>query len=787
MIPHRYRSRIVACAVTACSCFAACHAPDIHAQPVATTLGATAHPLAKTSWPRMLEIGGKQYAVYQPQINAWRGNRLSGHMAVAVLSTNDPVVYGVTRFTAEADIDKSQDEVHLTQVKVTAAQIPAAANDGLRDQLGALLPVEMTLRLSELQLSYTASKQLSNRHAMLVSNTPPKIHVKTDPTVLLLIDGDPVLATVAGHTGWQRVINSRALVLRAPDGDYHAHAAGHWYTAKTLSGSWHSESASRPLVTVAATVAQQFEVDPLHLEGTQDPATAPALWVSSEPTELILLDGPARLRPVSGTSLISIANADHPLFILPSDHRYYLLISGRWFSADNLQGAWRHVPGNQLNAEFAHISLRDPLAGVLTAVPGTSLAKEALIAATIPQTATVSRREAMLHVRYMGDSPQFADVVGTPLHFATNTPVPVIQVTAQEYYALYQAVWFTAESPNGPWRVADAVTPAIYTIPPESPLHYVSYVHVYDATADTVVVGYTPGYLGLIISPEGTVVYGTGYPYPPAIVRDRWVGFPPTYGYNAALDTTLGLAFGFSAGTGWVAEPYWGPFGELPYARGVDINRIDVYDTWAHGIVRRSVGYHDWSGQELPTQTAAIHHRAADVEAAPAGTYPAQRSDGPLYGDDQGHVYRHAGSEGWVQYTPSGWQPVQRKNYSHNDVTEYLDGQRRARIGSVERYAALHRTAGAAVSPVQTGIPSMHPMGHPMGHSMGHSTEDPTQPPSGAPPDVSSDAPASAPSGEASARPTNAPLLSPPCPTSRFHTQRRSETPAACDRPGSAP
>jgi hypothetical protein len=739
MTPHRYRLRIVAFIVTLCTCLIPGHAAELGAQPAQTSLGVHASSSLNTFWPRELDIDGKRYAIYQPQINAWRGNRIAGHMAVAVLSSDGPPHYGVTRFTAEADIDKSQDEVHLTQVKVTAAQAPAAPDGGesLREELGALLPGEMTLRLSQLQLSYTAAKQLSNRHAMLVRNTPPKIQVEIDPTVLVLIDGDPVLAPVARHPEWQRVVNSRALILRAKDGDYHINAAGYWYTAQTLSGSWHNESAPRQLLNVAAAVASQVEVDPIQLERPVDPGTAPALMVSSEPAELVLLDGPARFRPVLGTSLQSISNADHPLFILPSDHRYYLLVSGRWFSADSLHGPWRHVPSNQLSPEFAHISVHDPLAGVLMTVAGTLQAKEALIAATIPQTATVSRREAMLNIRYFGESPQFSPVVGTTLHFATNTHTPVIQVTPEEYYALYQAVWFTADSPRGPWRVADAVTPAIYTIPPESPLYYVTYVHIYDATPDTVAVGYTPGYLGVIISPEGTVVYGSGYTYPPAIVGNSWVGFPPTYGYNAAMDTTKGLSFGFAIANGWAAEPYWGPYSELPYSRGVDINRIDVYDTWNHGIVRRSVGYHNWSGQEWATGGAQSHHAAA--YAAPAGAQGLTSHDNgsPLYGDDHGHVYRHTAG-GWQQYTVSGWQPVQRKTYADSNVTDYLEGQRRARIWSSDRYTA--RYDEEAVRTPQS------------------------------------------PFGDARQEP-----LSAPCPSAKFHSQRRSETPSACCRPITSP
>jgi len=58
------------------------------------------------------------------------------------------------------------------------------------------------------------------------------------------------------------------------------------------------------------------------------------------------------------------------------------------------------------------------------------------------------------------------------------------------------------------------VPPLIYTIPPTSPLHYVTYVRVYSSTPTTVLVGYTSGYYGTVLTSDGVVVYGTGYTYP---------------------------------------------------------------------------------------------------------------------------------------------------------------------------------------------------------------------------------------------------------------------------------
>ena len=206
-----------------------------------------------------------------------------------------------------------------------------------------------------------------------------------------------------------------------------------------------------------------------------------------------------------------------------------------------------------------------PKSTVLASVPGTPESKEALIANSIPQTATITRSEAKLTVQYDGDA-KFAPVEGTPLNYATNTSASVIKVSESSYYSVEAGVWFQASSPHGPWTVADTVPAEIYDIPPSSPLYNVTYVKVYSATPEVVYVGYTPGYYGTVVSSSTTtVVYGTGWYYPPYIGPTVWYGWPYTYGVGAGFtySTGSGWSFGFGYGYGYYPwyYPWWGPMG----------------------------------------------------------------------------------------------------------------------------------------------------------------------------------------------------------------------------------
>jgi len=90
-----------------------------------------------------------------------------------------------------------------------------------------------------------------------------------------------------------------------------------------------------------------------------------------------------------------------------------------------------------------------------------------------------------------------------------------------------------------------------------------------------VYVGYTPGYLGTVVSADGTIVYGTGYAYNP------WIGsiwYPPPYTYGIAAapiyNPYVGYTFGFAAGLataafwGWGADYYGGYYGGAYYHPG---------------------------------------------------------------------------------------------------------------------------------------------------------------------------------------------------------------------------
>ncbi len=558
-------------------------------------------------WPRDFDIGNDQLEVYQPQIETWEGDRMSGRMAIAVGPKTGSPTYGVAHFSARAAVDKTAGSVTLGSITISKVDVPTAQDQAARLQtvLQQQIPTTgITTALDHLQTSYAVSQQIAKEQTVPVRNDPPRIAFSAQPTVLVPVDGDPVLGVLQNVPGFQRVINTRALFLQDQAGTMYIDAAGFWYEARSIAGPWLVVASPPGTLLRAAQAASVVSApDPLLPADGKPTQNAPALLVATQPTELVLTSGQPQIAPVDGTSLLTMTNADHAVFIVAATNDYYVLVSGRWFKASNMNGPWAYVPGNALPPDFARISVHDPKANVLVSIPGTPQAKEAAIAASIPQTATVSRSKASLNVSYAG-APKFEPIQGTGLTYAVNTPTPVIETGRERYYAVSEGVWFVANSALGPWRVADAIPEAIYTIPPASPLHYVIYVRIYSTTPEEVVVGYTPGYMGLVVDPAGVVVYGTGYDYPPYVGGGYWYGRPVTYGYGAgfALSAAEGFAFGFAAGRAWgAASPYWGPFwgyhGGYVNWQHVNVNQVNIYGRWGEGTITHVSGWNSWSGE----------------------------------------------------------------------------------------------------------------------------------------------------------------------------------------------
>jgi hypothetical protein len=529
----------------------------------------TASTLPADPWPRDVSLPNAAVLVYQPQVNSWVGNQLDFRAALAIKPTGAQAeTFGVVYATARTQVDKVTRTVVFENLQVSKTDFPTLPNRGagyaaaLQTSLAANL---RSISLDRLEASLAAAGV--KPVPVQVQNDPPQVVVRYATSILVPVNGAPVWRQVPGDSRFQRVINTSALILKGGLTDQlYIHVYDGWLTASAINGPW-TQSEVQPLGMddLAKKLAQSGQVDLLDggPQANPKPTLAngvPDIVVSQAPTELIVFRGQPDFVPIAGTQLLWASNTTADVFIETSNNNYYVLMSGRWFRAPALNGPWSFVSANALPADFARIPPASRAGAVLPTVAGTPQAQEALISNSIPQTATVPLKGGPSFTPSFDGPPQLSEIAGTSLSYVVNASVPLIRAGA-DYYAVTAGVWFSAPAVTGPWRVATSVPAVIYTIPASSPLHYVTYVRIYEATPTVVYVGYTPGYMGTVVSPYGTVVYGTGYVYTPW-VGTVWYAPPYTYGVAAApvYNPYVGFTYGFAVGLATAAwmEPYWG-------------------------------------------------------------------------------------------------------------------------------------------------------------------------------------------------------------------------------------
>ncbi len=574
-------------------------------------------------FPREFTVRDTKFEIHEPQYDSWKGNRLAGRFVMAVdtgtHTTSDgksetSYAYGVVEFTARTSIDTGARAVVMSDITLGPASFPTATARqdeylGLaRDQLDTTSTLMVSLDQLESAIAF-ANVETTGSAKQTVNNDPPDIIFATEAAILVLIDGQAALRSSGVHDV-DRVINSRSLLLRHHD-RYYTYFAGQWAEAPSLDAAWTARAQVDRVLNeamqkaVADKVVDTLDNPPEALKKQLADGKLPEIYVRTHPAELITVQGDPQFVAIPGTQLSYIDNSGADVFIDASaDNAWYVLISGRWFSAASSKGPWAYVVPASLPGDFASIPPDSPKSGVLASIPGTPEAKESLIANSIPQTAAVDSTQAALTVTYDG-APQFAAIDGTKLQYAKNTPVPVIEVSKSNYYAVDKGIWFSATAPTGPWSVARSVPAEIYSIPTSSPLHYVTYVQIYGSSGDDVYVGYTPGYYGTVVS-DDVVVYGSGYPCTPWIGA-YWYGCPATYGmgvyfgWNPWVGWTFGLGWGWAAGWYGLWGPWWGPWSGAAYAWGWwggGAAAWNVYGHWGNAAVRGTAASwaNPWTG-----------------------------------------------------------------------------------------------------------------------------------------------------------------------------------------------
>lgn len=544
---------------------------------------------AEVRFPRRLASEAGTAIVHVPQIDQWIDYRKAqARVALEVTLPGQGTLFGTGHVTAATETDLDARTVTLYDVTAERFVFSGGTSEA-HEQAAALVrslmrkdPQKVPL---DLFLNYLQG-EAAQQHAVALNMEPPPIFVAYASAILVITNGKPAMAPVESGGSLKFAVNTNWDLFQAGK-QWYLRNEDQWLTAADPSGAW----------SIATQLPQELSRLPDDKNWNDartwiPPSSSralPQVFFVEKPAELILIDGKPALEPIGELGISYVRNTASDVF--KSGEDYYYLASGRWFTAPALDGKWRAA--TPLPAAFASIPTDHPKARVRASVPGTPEALRAMEEVAIPRTAVLNRSAVpSVTVTYDG-APKFAPIAGTTLTRASNSMYDVIS-DGTHYYLCYDAVWYKATGPTGPWTLADSVPPAIYSIPPSSPSYHLTSVKVYDSTPTTVTSGYTGGYYGAY-STGTTVVFGTGYAYPPyiayaAALYPIYYWHPYSYGYGSWYNPNNG-AFG-------EAIVAYGPYGGA--ARTAAFNP-------STGTYRR--GYAVWDENEIAGTVRAYNPR----------------------------------------------------------------------------------------------------------------------------------------------------------------------------------
>jgi hypothetical protein len=679
-------------------------------------------------WPREIKSSEGTVVIYEPQVDSFEGTAVTGRAAAAATPAGQKeAVFGAVWFEWTVHVDRDTRTVEVLDVTIPRSRFPGATADA-EQKLTDLVEHnvkrgDLTIALDRLLAAVRASER-EKRIAEGLNNDPPKILFATEPTLLVVIDGEPQLVDMQG-SALMRVINTPYFLVFDPAArTYWLNGGAVWYRATDLKAEWTASSAVPGTVLAAYRKMQEQVPDEEREPAGTKPSGAkpPKIVVSFEPAELIACAGEPTYTPIADNALLYVSNTDQDVFKEIATQEVYVLLSGRWYRSGSLDGPWQFVRSDKLPAAFADIPEGSKKGSVLAHVAGTPQADEAVMDAQVPQTAAIKRSEARTTVEYDGE-PRFQQIPNTEVQYAVNTSSQVLRIKGM-YYVCDQAVWFVGSGPHGPWTVADQAPPEVQAIPPDSPVYNVKYVYVYDTTPDIIYVGYYPGYMGAYPY-YGTVVWGTGWYYRPWLTPHAYYPRPWSWGFHARYDPFSGWIFGvgFASGPFYVSfwngggyGGYWGP----SYYRPSQVNIVHNVT-----IPRPAVAKRRWTGGTNINVYNRPENRDRNAvvprEKRPAvRTRPIPKPDN-VFADQDGRVYRRDQTGNWATREGRQWRPVPVPAQPRSDGREIAPAPR------PESRPAVPSTRPGAGESAPSPRPETRPATPPVRPGAGESSARPPQ------------------------------------------------------------
>ncbi len=678
------------------------------------SFNAVAQDDTKFSWPREIQRDDKVTTIYQPQLESFEGNVLTGRMALSYKEGDGDLQFGALWFSAKMDTDLEYRTATLNSMKITQTRFPDVPEEQA-EKFSRALEKEMESWDIEMSLDrLLASMEMVEKQKVLsenLNNDPPAIYYRTQPAILIFIDGDPIQEKTDDENIDYIVNTPYFLVYDKKTKNYFINGAKWWYSSKDVLSGW-TETELIP-ENIQKLADQIMDMDSISQDSAMMAMTEPPeLIVSSKSAELIIVDGEPDYATIEGTSLLYVKNSEEDIIMDINSQEHYILLAGRWFHSKTLKdGDWKFQEPGDLPEEFANISPESEIADVLTSIPGTDEANAAILEQSIPQTAVVDRATATVEVTFDGE-PEFEQIEGANVQYAKNSDKPVLLINSQ-YYCIDDGIWFVGSTAKGPYKVSDVRPAEVDDIPPNSEVYNVKYVYIYDSTPEVVYVGYTPGYTCSYVY-GGVVVYGTGYYYYPWY-HTYYYPRPVTYGFRVHYNPWTGWGFTWGVSYGWFSVGFhrrgygwWGPAGyRYGYRHGY---RRGYHRGFRRGFnAGRRSGFRAGYRAGSRNSSNMYRNRSAGVRSTGASRNQAARANqsrtqsrqsskpNNMYSDRSGNVYRQQNNGNVQQRSNGQWQNSSQNRSGSSQVNRESQSRQRgsSNYNNYNQSRSSGRTSGS--------------------------------------------------------------------------------------------
>jgi len=280
----------------------------------------TAQTAADRGWPRAYSLPSEaQLVIYQPQISSWQDQKqLVAYTAVSYVAKGEQKpALGTIKLETETETSVPDRLVKFSKIKISETNFPTLSKEQTQEIVSEIeknMPERDRVIDLDRVLAFVDKSTINPKNVEGLKSDPPRIILTQSPSILVNFDGEPIWSPIKDNELKYAVNTNWDIFQHTATGMYYLRNDTTWLRATDLQGYW-SNAGKLPDSFNKLPEDDNWKDVRASLPGT--PAKKlPKVYVTNDPSELILIDGEPKYEPVPNTGLLWISNTESDLFRL---------------------------------------------------------------------------------------------------------------------------------------------------------------------------------------------------------------------------------------------------------------------------------------------------------------------------------------------------------------------------------------------------------------------------------------------------------------------------------------